>query len=208
MNTGQPDVVSELLTLNNVPVAGRPGIPVTGIDVPAAVVRMAVVMANRDPPIEVRMNTEVLRSLRQNVLDLWLSISLSLWGFVLQNLTDVDGDRFDLRAVGQVNGWKLDRTVIAIADLILQILWKLHFEIRFSVMVFSISQDISRAAIVQNITGDCVAGANVNLWFSKASVDRGIGVISERDASVSDPSLGRRLRTVLAHSRSKYVAPV
>ena len=186
MDTGQPDIVVELLTLNHVPVAGRPGIPVAVVYVPAAVVRMAVVMADCDPPVEVRMNTKVLRSFRQNILDLWLSISVPLRNLVLQNLPNVDRSRFDLRAVGQINRWELDGTVIAISDLVLQILWQRHFEVRLSAMLFSIPQSVSCAAILQNITGDLAARAKLNRWLSEASIDRGVGVIPDRDAPVVD----------------------
>lgn len=172
MDTGQADVVAELLTLNNVPVAGRPGVPVAGIDIPAAVVSMAVVMADCDPPVEVWMNTQVFRSLRDNVLNLRLSIAVPLWDFVLQDLSDVDRSRLNLRSVGQVDRWKLDRTVISISgsisNMVLQIGRKRDFEVRLPVMVFAIALSIPSATIVQHIARDCGARAKLQLWLSEA----------------------------------------
>jgi len=186
VNTGQTDVVAELLTLNDMPVAGRPGVPVAVINVPAAVMSMAVVMTDCDPPVEVWIDTKVLRSLRQNILNLWLSIAVPLWAIVLQHLSDVDRNRFHLCAVAQVDRWKLDRTMIAISDLVLQIGRKRYLNVGFPFMVFAMSMHISRATIVQSMAGDCVARAKLNVWLSEPSIDRGIGVIPDVDATVVD----------------------
>ena len=154
------------------PVAGSPGVPVAVINIPATVMSMAVVMADCDPPVEVWMNTQVFRSRRDNVLNLWLSITVPLWNFVLQNMSDVDRSRLDLCPIGQVDRWKLDRTMITVSDLVLQIRRKCDFEVRFPIMVLSIPLSVSCTTIVQHIAGDCGAWPKLNFRLPEAAIDR------------------------------------
>ena len=132
------------------------------------------------------MNAEVLWSLRQNILDLWLSIALSVMWLVLQNLPNVDRSWFDLRAVCQIYRWKLDGTMIAVSNVVLQIRWQRHFEVGLPLLVFSISQCVSRATVVQNVTRHRVARTNFKRWLFESSVDRCVGVIPDRDAPVAE----------------------
>ena len=175
MDAGQPDIVAELLTLNHVPVAGRPGIPVILCDIPGAVVRIAMVMTDCDPPVEVRLSHQMFRSMCYYMLNLWLVvvlISRMLIDVVMQDIRQIKRNVFDLRSIPLMCIWESVRILDRIPNLMLKVRRKRDRNVWLLLMVLAIPKMISNHRIVKVVIGNVIPFMVFNPGPSEPTAER------------------------------------